>query len=406
MTSDACDLSVVIPCLDEAETIGTCVAKALEGLRTAGVTGEVIVADNGSTDGSPAHAVAAGARVVPVAERGYGSALLAGIEAARGRWVVMGDADDSYDFREIPRFVAKLREGYDLVQGCRLPSGGGTIRPGAMPFLHRWLGNPLFSAIARRWFRAPIHDLYCGMRGFSRATHARLRQRCTGMEFACEMVVKMSLSGARIGEVPITLHRDGRTVHPPHLRTWRDGWRTLRFLLLLSPRRLFLVPGVALVAVGLAAFVAGYGRASVGRATFDVGTMLFGSLGVSLGVQTLLLAVFAKVFAINEDLLPADDRLRAMARTLHLEHGLVLGGVAVAAGLALLARAVLAWRAVGFGAQDLAVSLRVVIPGALLVLLGAQVAFAAFFLGVLGMQRRVAGSGIVVSDEGLGRAHG
>lgn len=398
------EVSVVLPCLNESETVVACVRKALEGIALAGTTGEVIVADNGSTDGSQELARAAGARVVLAPERGYGAALLAGIAAARGTYVIMGDADDSYDFREIPRFVAKLREGYDLVQGCRLPSGGGTIMPGAMPFLHRWWGNPMFSAMARRWFRAPIHDVNCGLRGFSRAFQERLRQRCTGMEFANEMVIKMSLAGARISEVPITLHVDGRTNHPPHLRTWRDGWRTLRFYLLLSPRWLFLLPGVSLVLAGIVTFAAGFLNLSIGPATFDVSTMLFGSLFLSLGFQLALFAVFTKVFAINEDLLPADPRLIRALRSFTLETGLILAVLSATIGTVFLTRAVLAWRAVDFGPLDVADGLRLVIPGALFVLLGAQSFFGSFFLGILGMQKRVAASSVVVSPEGLGRA--
>lgn len=399
------ELSVVMPCLNERETVVVCVRKALEGIAAAGVVGEVIVADNGSTDGSQELARAAGARIVHATERGYGSALLAGIGESRGKYVIMGDADDSYDFREIPRFVAKLREGYDLVQGCRLPNGGGTIMPGAMPFLHRWWGNPMFSAIARRWFGVPLHDVYCGLRGFSRAFHARLRQRCTGMEFATEMVIKMSLSGAKIGEVPITLHKDGRTEHPPHLRTWRDGWRTLRFFLLLSPRWLFLVPGFALMIAGLFAFAGGFLNVQVGGAILDVSTMLFGSLFLSLGFQLALFAVFTKVFAINEDLLPADPRLIRAFRSINLETGLILGLLSALIGAVFLGRAVLDWRAVNFGPLDISASLRLVIPGALFVLLGAQAFFGSFFLGILGMQKRVAATQGIVSPEGLGRAH-
>ena len=399
------ELSVVMPCLNERETVVVCVRKALEGIAAAGVVGEVIVADNGSTDGSQELARAAGARIVHATERGYGSALLAGIGESRGTYVIMGDADDSYDFREIPRFVAKLREGFDLVQGCRLPNGGGIIMPGAMPFLHRWWGNPMFSAIARRWFGVPLHDVYCGLRGFSRAFHARLRQRCTGMEFATEMVIKMSLSGAKIGEVPITLHKDGRTEHPPHLRTWRDGWRTLRFFLLLSPRWLFLVPGFALMVAGLLAFAGGFLNVQIGGAILDVSTMLFGSLFLSLGFQLALFAVFTKVFAINEDLLPADPRLIRAFRSINLETGLILGLLSALIGAVFLGRAVLDWRAVNFGPLDISASLRLVIPGALFVLLGAQAFFGSFFLGILGMQKRVAATQGIVSPEGLGRAH-
>ena len=248
------ELSVVMPCLNEADTLATCIEKAKRAVTEAGIETEIIIADNGSTDGSREIAERHGARVVPVTDRGYGAALMGGIAAARGRYVIMGDADDSYDFGEIPRFVAKLREGYELVQGCRLPNGGGTVAPGAMPILHRWWGNPMFSAMARLWFRAPIHDIHCGMRGFTRDLFQRLGQRCSGMEFASEMIIKATFKQARIAEVPITLHQDGRTSHPPHLKTFRDGWRHLRFMLLYSPRWLFLIPGSLLILAGLTAY--------------------------------------------------------------------------------------------------------------------------------------------------------
>jgi glycosyltransferase involved in cell wall biosynthesis len=247
LKGDAPELSVVIPCLNEHETIGICVEKAVRAMREAGIDGEVILADNGSTDGSIDIATRAGARHVAVPAKGYGNALMGGISAARGRFVIMGDADDSYDFLEIPKFVQKLRAGSELVQGCRLPSGGGSIAPGAMPKLHRWWGNPMFSWLARRWFGAPIHDVYCGLRGFTKDLYGRLDQRCTGMEFATEMIIKASLSGAAISEVPITLHVDGRKTRAPHLKTFRDGWRTLRFFLMCSPRWLFLMPGMLLI---------------------------------------------------------------------------------------------------------------------------------------------------------------
>ncbi len=242
------EISIVMPCLNEAETLGDCIERAQAGLRAAGLPGEIIVADNGSTDGSRQLAEAKGARVVPVPQRGYGNALMGGIASARGRYVIMGDADSSYDFLEIPRIIAKLQEGYDLVQGCRLPSGGGRVMPHAMPVLHEWLGNPFFSWAARHWFGAPVHDVYCGLRGFTRELSLSLDQRCTGMEFAIEMIIKATFRGARIAEVPITLHPDGRTLHAPHLKTFRDGWRSLRFFLLYSPRWLFLLPGAMLLA--------------------------------------------------------------------------------------------------------------------------------------------------------------
>lgn len=377
-----------MPCLNEADTIASCIGKAMEALRDHQISGEVIVADNGSTDGSQEIATALGARVVPVAEKGYGSALMGGITAARGRYVVMGDADDSYDFREIPGFLAKLREGYDLVQGCRLPAGGGRVMPGAMPFLHRWWGNPMFSWLARGWFRAPVQDVYCGLRGFSRVHYERLGQRCTGMEFATEMIIKTSLLGARIGEVPITLHVDGRKAHAPHLRTFRDGWRTLRFFMLYSPRWLFLVPGALLILLGIAGYAIALPRAHIGRVVFDVHTLLFASLGIIAGYQSVVFALFTKVFAISERWLPEDPRLTKLGAMVNLERGLLAGAVGMVAGLGLLAGAVGQWWAVHFGPLDYSHTMRWVIPGVMLTTLGFQTILSSFFLSVLGMKRR------------------
>lgn len=386
--ADALELSIVLPCLDEAETLGTCLSKALSVLRDHAIRGEVIVADNGSTDGSRDIATALGARVVMVAARGYGSALMAGIAAARGKFVVMGDADDSYDFLQVPKFVAKLREGYDIVQGCRLPSGGGTVAPGAMPFLHRVLGNPMFSAMARTWFHAPIHDVYCGMRGFRREYYIGLDQRCTGMEFANEMIIKASLTGGKIAEVPITLHPDGRRAHAPHLRTFRDGWRTLRFYLLYSPRRLFLIPGLALIALG----IVGYGIAlpglRIGRVHFDVDTLLFASLAIICGHQSVVFAVCTKVFAIAEGLLPVDPRMERAFQLVRLETGLTVGAVAMVLGVGLLGYAINLWRVQAFGDLDYSLTLRWVIPGVTLTALGFQTILSSFYLSVLGLRRR------------------
>src|SRR6266571_5040590 len=248
--TEAIEVSVVIPCLNEEDTLARCVEKARRALREHNIAGEIVVADNGSTDSSRAIAERQGTRVIMVNEPGYGSALMGGIAVATGRFVIIGDADDSYDFLEIPKIVEKLREGFDLVQGCRLPAGGGSVRRGAMPFLHRWVGNPFFSFLVRKWFNAPINDVYCGLRGFTKAMYRRLDQRCTGMEFATEMIIKASLHGEKIAEVPITLYPDRRTSHAPHLKTFRDGWRTFRYFLMCSPRRLFLVPGSAFIAFG------------------------------------------------------------------------------------------------------------------------------------------------------------
>ncbi len=382
------ELSIVMPCLNEAETVGRCVVKARQALAAAGISGEVVVADNGSTDGSIGIAGVAGARVVPVAERGYGSALMAGIAAARGRFVLMGDADDSYDFLEAVRFVEPLRQGYDLVQGCRLPVGGGTVAPGAMPFLHRWWGNPMLTAIARWWYGAPIHDIYCGMRAFQRPLIESLDLRCTGMEFALEMIIKATLRGARITEVPITLRPDGRTAHPPHLRTFRDGWRSLRFFLVYSPRWLFLMPGLLLGLSGLACYLLVYGQLGIGPLRFDAHTLLFGSLAIICGFQSVLFAVMTKVFAINEGLLPMDRRLERAFQILDLERGLVLAGLTMLAGLVLLGAAVSQWFDAGLGHLDYARTMRWVIPGVTLTTLGFQATLSGFFLSILGLRRK------------------
>ncbi|HEY9517493.1 MAG TPA: glycosyltransferase family 2 protein [Gemmatimonadaceae bacterium] len=386
--ADAVELSVVMPCLNEAETLEACIGKARRALVEHGIPGEIIVADNGSTDGSRAIARMLGARVVPVAARGYGSALMGGVATARGRYVIMGDADDSYDFGEIPRFVEKLREGHELVQGCRLSSGGGTVKPGAMPFLHRWWGNPMFSALARRWFHAPIHDVYCGLRGFRRDFYQSLDQRCTGMEFATEMIIKASLRGARIAEVPVTLHPDGRRSHAPHLRTFRDGWRTLRFFLMYSPRRLFLAPGLALIAAGLVGYGVALPGVRVRGVAFDVHTLLFASCAIICGFQSVLFAVMTKLFAVSEGLLPEDPRFTRLFTLVNLERGLLAGALAVVFGVVLLAAAVNQWRLSGFGALDYSHTMRWVIPGVLLTTLGVQTVLSSFFLSILGMKRR------------------
>lgn len=382
------EVTVVMPCLNEADTLATCIRKARAAMSRAGIAGEVVVADNGSTDDSPAIATAEGARLVPVADRGYGAALMGGIDAARGRFVIMGDADDSYDFGEVPALVQQLRQGYDLVQGCRLESGGGRVLPGAMPRMHRWLGNPMFSRIARRWFRAPVHDIYCGLRGFTKALYQTLDQRCTGMEFATEMIIKASLAGARIGEVPITLHPDGRKSHPPHLKTIRDGWRTLRFFLMCTPRRLFLMPGLTLVVLGLAGFTVAMPGMTIGRMTFDAHTLLFASLAVICGSQSMFFALIAKTFAITEGLLLADTRISRFARILPLERGLLLGTVTILLGSVMLVAAVNEWRVRDFGRLNYADTMRVVVPGVTLVVLGYQTVLSCFFLSLLGMRRR------------------
>jgi len=387
-TADSIELSIVMPCLNEAETLDTCVRKALAGIKNAGVCGEVIVADNGSTDGSVEIAERAGARIVHVSERGYGNALMAGIAAARGRFVLMGDADDSYDFLEAPKFLNKLREGYDLVQGCRLPSGGGTVMPGAMPWSHRWIGNPGFSLMARWMFHAPIHDAYCGLRGFRKDFHQRLNQCCTGMEFATEMILKSGLSRVRISEVPITLYRDGRITQRPHLRTFRDGWRTLRLYLLFSPQWLFGLPGAILILLGLLGYALALPGVTIGPATFDAHTLLFGSLALLMGYQSILIGIFAKTFAVNDRLLPEDQSFRDFYKYMNLERGLILGLLAFLAGSMLLTVAVWQWRDSGFGRLDYGQTMRLVVPGMTLAALGFQTVLSSFFTSMLGLRRR------------------
>lgn len=377
------ELSIVMPCLDEARTVGACVEKALRGLRENGVTGEVVVADNGSTDGSREIAAGAGARVVPVAERGYGAALRAGIEAARGRYVLMGDADDSYDFLDSMKFVEALRSGQDMVLGNRFRGG---IRPGAMRPLHRYLGNPLLTGIGRMFFRAPVGDFHCGLRAFRRDRFADLDLRATGMEFASEMIVKAVLLGMRVSEVPIVLYPDGRG-RPSHLRSWRDGWRHLRFLLLYSPRWLFLVPGIVLTVIGTAGLAAlARGPLRLGGITLDVHTMLYAAVAVILGAQSVSFAVFAREFAVRAGLLPA--RTARTGGENGLETGLVIGLLLVLAGVAGSVAALDAWKEASFGNLEPRAVLRVVVPSILSLVLGTQVILTSFFLGLIRIGRR------------------
>lgn len=388
MQDNPIELSVVIPCLNESDTLGLCIQKALEGIREARISGEVIVADNGSNDGSQSLAENAGARVVAVGAKGYGNALMGGIAAARGKWIVMGDADDSYDFREIPKFVAKLREGCELVQGCRLPSGGGTVAEGAMPWSHRWIGNPMFSALAARWFGAPIHDVYCGLRAFTKDLYERLDQRCTGMEFATEMIIKASLGGAKIGEVPITLHKDGRVAHAPHLRTVRDGWRTLRFFLLCTPQWLFMIPGLTLLLLGAIAWALALPGVKIAEASFDAHTLLVGSMMIICGFQAVCLGVLTEKFAVSEGILPDRTRARPGEWLLRLEPGLLLSAVLFVLGVALISIVFFRWSGGGFGSLDYAHTMRLVVPGVTACVLGVQLFFVVFLGSVLELRRK------------------
>lgn len=384
-TTAAVELSVVMPCLNESRTLGVCVKKALDTIERLGIRGEVIVADNGSTDGSQSLAEGLGARVVPIAARGYGSALRGGIAAARGKFVIMGDSDDSYDFTQLGDFVSKLSEGYDLVMGNRFQGG---IRPDAMPFLHRYLGNPFLSWLGRVFFGCPVGDFQCGLRGFRKDAIDKLELQTTGMEFSTEMVVKATLFDLRIAEIPTILSPDGRD-RPPHLRTWRDGWRYLRFLLLYSPRWLFLYPGIALFLLGIAVtlWLLPSPR-TIGAATFDYHTLLFGAMSILIGFQSINFAVFTKFFAITEHLLPEDPRLNKAFRYVTLETGLILGALLILAGAGTWVFGLSYWRGHHFGPLDPDKTLRIVIPGFVALTLGVQIVLSSFFFSVLGMGRR------------------
>jgi glycosyltransferase involved in cell wall biosynthesis len=379
------ELTVVMPCLNEALTIEGCVREAVAALAAAGIEGEVLVADNGSTDGSQSIATRAGARVVPIAAKGYGHALRGGINAARGRFILMGDADGSYDFSHLPRFVERLRLGADLVMGNRFRGG---IQPGAMPWKNRRIGNPLLSFIGRLFFRTRIGDFHCGLRAFSAAAYRRMELRTTGMELASEMVIKAELFGLRVEEVPTVLRKDGRD-RPPHLRPWRDGWRHLRFMLLFSPRWLFWYPGITLMVTGLVLGAALLrGPLPLGRVTLDVHTLLFAAVAVLIGFQAASFALLSKFFTIRAGLRRAEAGFESWFRHLTLELGLLAGGLLVVGGLLLSICAVWFWGDRGFGPLQPSETLRWVIPGALCLVLGCQMILTSFFLGVLRLDTR------------------
>ncbi len=376
-----------MPCLNEAETIARCIEKARLGLQRAGVRGEILIADNGSTDGSQAIAKNLGVRIVPVQEKGYGSALRGGIQAAAGKWIIMGDADDSYDFSDLTGFVKKFQEGFELVMGCRLPVGGGTILPGAMPWKNRRLGNPVLSFTGRFFFKCPAHDFHCGLRGFTRAAFEKMELQTTGMEFASEMVIKSTLKKFRISEVPVTLHPDGRS-RPPHLKPWRDGWRHLRFMLIYSPRWLFLAPGLFLSALGvILAAALSVNDIKIGGVQLNVGTLMTACMAVVVGFQLVAFAFFTKVFAIAEGLLPEDPRLARIFKIFTLEKGIAAGLIVFLAGTILLLRAVWLWEQADFGPlPSTEENLRRLIPAATLMILGIQGVFSSFFMSVLGLK--------------------
>ncbi len=374
-----------MPCLNEAETVGICVRKAVEAIRRAGIRGEVIVADNGSTDGSIELATAEGARVVPVSAKGYGNALMGGIEAARSEYILTADTDDSHDLSQVAEFVEPLRAGADLVMGNRFR---GKIKDGTMKFLHRYVGNPVLSGIGRLLFKAPCGDFHCGYRAFRKDCYERMDIRSTGMEFASEIVVKSTLLKMRIVEIPTTQMPDGRS-RPPHLRTWSDGWRHLRFLLMYSPRWLFLYPGAVLIALGASAAVwLMVAERTLFGVHFDVHTLVYAYFAILIGCQLIAFAFFAKIFAISEGLLPEDERLNTAFRYVTLETGLMTGAVIFLLGFSGSIYAVAAWAHTGFGDLNSSHSLRIVIPSAFGLMLGIQIICQSFFLSILGLRRR------------------
>lgn len=374
------ELSIVMPCLDEAKTVGTCVAKALGYLQRRGIKGEVIVADNGSMDGSQAIAESHGARVVPVVPKGYGSALRAGIAAARGTFVIMGDSDDSYDFSALDAFVEKLRVGHDLVLGNRFRGG---IAPGAMPALHKFFGNPALTLIGRTLYGSPSRDFYCGLRGFRREAVLSLDLNSTGMEFALEMIVKASIRNLRVTEVPTRLSIDGRG-RPSHLRSWRDGWRSLRFFLLLSPRALFLYPGAVMFVVGLLATLALFcSDIVVGGIGFAEHTMVMTAAAINIGFEAILFWAFAKVIAIQRGLLLHDPIFEGLRRAVPLERGLALGALLLLVGLGCFVAALVNWLNASFGAITQGIAIRYVIVSSTTLVLGAQILYGSFFLYLL-----------------------
>jgi len=382
---DRIELSILIPCLNEAETIERCIEKARAFIARADINGEVVIADNGSTDGSIALAIAAGARVVQVVERGYGAALRAGIFAARGRYVIIGDGDDSYDFLNLDPFVAKLREGFDLVIGNRFRGG---IEPGAMPFLHRYLGNPVLSLIGRTFFDAPIRDFHCGLRGFDRERIIALNCHTNGMEFASEMIIVATLRNYSITEVPTTLKKDGRS-RPPHLRTWRDGWRHLRFLLMFSPRWLFFYPGLALIALGLVGAILLFpGPFMIGGVGLDAHTFLVAAMSILVGTQIIGFGMIARRFATANGFLPESKHLSAALAAVTVERGLIVAASATTIGIIGMAWSLAKWAALDFGPLNYPVVMRVLILSLTAIASGIQIAFTSFLLGIFDLPRR------------------
>jgi glycosyltransferase involved in cell wall biosynthesis len=379
------ELTILMPCLNEAETIGICISKAKNYLEQKRINGEILIADNGSTDGSTEIANNLGARVVEIKERGYGAALIGGIDAARGTYVIMGDADDSYDFENLDEFVDNLRKGYDLVMGNRFRGG---VKPGAMPFLHQYLGNPILSFLGRTFFRNSIGDYHCGLRGFNKISIQKIDLKTTGMEFATEMVVKAAINHLKIIEVPTTLSPDGRT-RKPHLRTWRDGWRHLRFMLMYAPNWLFLYPGILLMAICLVIGIRLLtGPIFVGGIGLDVHTLVVSQLGFIIGYQAVNYYVFSKIIAIKQGLIPDDDKVKHLFSIFNLERGLLIGFLLFIIGLVMFVLMIVNWGASSFGSINVEDGMRIIIPSSLFIAIGIQTILSSFLLSQIGLDTK------------------
>lgn len=383
--SGSLELSIVMPCLNEAETIEVCIQKANKYLADNNVAGEVVIGDNGSTDGSQDIARRNGARVIDIPEKGYGSALIGAINASKGKYVIMGDSDDSYDFSNLNLYVEKLREGYDLVMGNRFKGG---IKPGAMPFLHKYLGNPVLSFIGKLFFRSSVNDFHCGLRGFRQDIVHLLDLQTTGMEFASEMVVKATINNCKITEVPTTLSPDGRS-RPPHLKTWRDGWRHLRFLLIYSPRWLFMYPGLFLILFGLlGSLLILTGKSNVGNINFSNNSLLYCSSAIIIGVQLIIFAIVTRIYGTEQGFLPKKPSYQKLFKWFTLELGLIFGGILIVTGVVVGILSFAYWEKNALGQLDLSVNLTMVIPSVTSLILGFQIFFTSFFFSILGIQKK------------------
>lgn len=377
------EVSVVMPCHNEAETLAICIEKAQKYFKENNIDGEVVIADNGSTDGSQEIAKAKGARVIDVPQKGYGNALKGGFDQACGKYIIMGDADDSYDFSNLSLFIEKLREGYDFVIGNRFKGG---IQKNAMPFLHRYLGNPVLSFLGRLFFKSKIGDFHCGLRGFSNEAYQKMNLTTTGMEFASEMIVKAHLMNYKITEVPTILHTDGRS-RKPHLKTWSDGWRHLRFLLLYSPNWLFLIPGLVLMSLGFLLSIALIlNPIHLGNVTLDIHTLLYASGFLITGFQFVVFYGLTKIFAVTQNLLPKSKRYNTIFKYISLEKGLILGALMIISGIALTILGFSIWSNHQFGPLESSKTLRIIIPAVTVMILGVQIILYSFFFSILGLK--------------------